>query len=279
MIKRILVALDPDTDTQVATRYAAEIARRYDAEVTGLAVVDLGHIESGSRGGGIGSMYYAEKLRDALTEETRNKAHDLVQSFEEHMRASGVRFNDHVREGVPFERIVEDMKFHDLLIVGDDPHFFYGRPEQRTDTLAHIVKRTVSPTFIVESTYEPVERVLVAYDGSDAASSTLQRFIHLQPFGTEVELELLSVYESNQQEAELYLDLARGYLESHGFSVRASARKGSDPHEHIIEHAQSFGADVVVAGAHSVSKLREFVFGSTTTKLLEHCPVSLFLYH
>ena len=41
MIKKILVALDADSDTPVATRYAADIARRYAAEVTGLAVVDM----------------------------------------------------------------------------------------------------------------------------------------------------------------------------------------------------------------------------------------------
>ena len=57
MIKKILVALDPDMDTPVATRYAADIAQRHDAEVTGLAVVDMGSIEASSRGGGIGSMY------------------------------------------------------------------------------------------------------------------------------------------------------------------------------------------------------------------------------
>ena len=63
MIKRILVALDTDSDTPSATRYATEIASRYDAELTGLAVVDTGSIDAGSRGGGVGSMYYAEKLR------------------------------------------------------------------------------------------------------------------------------------------------------------------------------------------------------------------------
>ena len=82
MIKRILVALDPDSDTPVATRYAAEIARRHGSHVVGLAVVDTGQIEAAGRGGGVGSMYYAEKLKENLTEETRQKAHELIKSFE-----------------------------------------------------------------------------------------------------------------------------------------------------------------------------------------------------
>ena len=41
MLKRILVALDPDQDTPVATRYARELALRHGAHVSGLAVLVL----------------------------------------------------------------------------------------------------------------------------------------------------------------------------------------------------------------------------------------------
>ena len=82
MIKRILVALDPDSDSLVATQYAIRIARETGASITGLAVVDTHMIESSSRGGGIGSMYYAEKLRENLTQETRDHARKLIADFE-----------------------------------------------------------------------------------------------------------------------------------------------------------------------------------------------------
>ena len=77
MIKHILVALDPDSDTPIAIRYASDIAGQYNAEVVALAVVDTGIIESETRGGGIGSMYYAEKLRENLTEDTRARAGEI----------------------------------------------------------------------------------------------------------------------------------------------------------------------------------------------------------
>ena len=78
MIKRILVALDPDSDSRIATRYAVQIAQQTDARITGLAVVDTKTIEVSARGGGIGSMYYAEKLRENLTQETRDQARRLI---------------------------------------------------------------------------------------------------------------------------------------------------------------------------------------------------------
>lgn len=55
MIKRILVALDPDNDTPVATRYAIRLAKRFDASVTGLAIVDKSNIDSAIVLGGYGT--------------------------------------------------------------------------------------------------------------------------------------------------------------------------------------------------------------------------------
>lgn len=81
MLKRILVALDFDSDTSIATRYAIEIAQRCGAEVTGLALVDRKGIEAESSGAGLGAMYYAEKLQHKLSAEARAQAQHLLRDF------------------------------------------------------------------------------------------------------------------------------------------------------------------------------------------------------
>ena len=277
MIKKILVALDPDSDTPVATRFAMDIARRCDAEITGLAVVDMGSIESSSRGGGIGSMYYAEKLREQLTADARKKAQDLIGAFDGLVRDSGVRFSELVQEGVPFERIVEDMKVHDLLIVGQEPHFFYSHPKEATATLARIVRLTVGPTLIVHRTSRTVKKVLVAYDGSTAAARAMRSFVLCRPFGNELDVRVLAVYKDDPHESELFLHLADDYLKAHGFDAHVMAVNSSDINAVIMEQVAGFEADLVVAGAHSKSTLRAMAFGSTTRHLVANCPVPLFL--
>ena len=207
MIKKILVALDPDMDTPVATRYAADIAQRHDAEVTGLAVVDMGSIEASSRGGGIGSMYLMEKVQANLTAEARAVARQLTEAFQKAMEASGVASDIEVEEGVPFERIVEDMKYYDLLVVGNEPHFFYSHPEQKTKTLVQIVKNTIGPTLVVPDAYRSVSRVLVAYDASSASARALRRFVHLQPFGTKLSVEIVNIHDKGEREVDWYVAL------------------------------------------------------------------------
>lgn len=279
MIKRILVALDTDSDTPVATRYASEIADRHDAEIVGLAVVDTGQIEAASRGGGVGSMYYGEKLKENLTEETREKAAELLSEFHAALKGTGIPHVETVEEGVPFRRIIEDMKYHDLLVIGRTPHFFYGHPEEKTKTLAKVVNETTAPTLVVGDVHRPVERVLIAYDGSEAASRTVKYFTHLKPFGADVKIDALHVHRGDERESRLILGLLASYLEKHGFVVGQTSIREDGVAEQISEYARDSGVDIVVAGAHSVSMLRKLAFGSTTQKLLNECPTPLFLYH
>ncbi len=280
MIKRILVALDPDSDTPVAIRYAADIARHTDAEVNGLAVVDLENIEAEARGGGIGSMYFADKLRAKLTEETRAQARQLIEAFERALDGSGIQHSNLVEEGVPFRRILEDLKYYDLLVIGREPHFFYGNPAQETEVLANIIHDGVAPVFVVGTEHRPARRVLVAYDGSPAAARAMQYVVRHKPFGPEASFEVVHVYDGEEKESELMLRLVRDYFAAHGIEAK-TANMGGGGHvaDQIIAHAEQSGADVVVAGSHVVSKVRRLAFGSTTADLLQRCTLPLFLHH
>jgi nucleotide-binding universal stress UspA family protein len=277
MIKKILLAIDSDQDSNIAAKYAINLARRHDALVNCLAVIDLQSIESSTRGGGIGSFYYAEKLQEKLTDETRTLARKLMAEYEQIMVEAGIRHGEFIREGVPFERIVEDMKVHDILIVGKDPHFFYAHPKKDTHTVARVVKRTIAPTLVVDSVYRDVKRVVIAYDGSDAAARAISRFVHLQPFGQNVAVDLLSVYQKDSSDVELMLNLMKEFISEHGFACNSVALSGSRTSDEIIKYVDETSTDLLVAGAHAVSAIKRITFGSTTAGLMSNCTIPVFL--
>lgn len=285
MIKRILVALDPDEDTPIATRYAAEIARRFDAEVAGLAVVDTGTIaRQVGPGGAVGATYYVEKTRKQIVDKAREAGEELVSNFGSALSAEGVRHGKRLEEGVPADHVIEDMKYNDLLVIGRTPHFFYHQPDRESDTLSQVVKRGVSPTLVVGQERRKVENVLVTYDGSDPSARTLQRFAQLQPFGRDVSVHLVNVHTGDSKgSARLsgqLLGHAAAFLKAHGFdSVTEASMVGSDPASAILDEATRAKADLIVAGAHSVSAVRRMAFGSTTHTLLSTCTIPLFLFH
>ena len=280
MIKRILVALDPDSDSKVAIQYAISIARKTGARITGLAVVDTKNIEASSRGGGIGSFYYADKLRENLTQETRQEAQRLIGAFEKAVEGSGVQHLEVVEEGVPFLRIVEDMKYHDILIMGCDPHFFYGHPKMRTDTLAGVFHHTVGPTVVVPKEFRPVSRVLYATNGENSSSRALRRFIELNPFGPEINIDVLFVHEKdNRADAELHLELTKDYLADHGFEARVWGTIGSDKAEQILAKAEELGSDLIVAGSNTVKGLTGYNMSRTTDRLTANHRIAVFIQH
>ncbi|GMQ83081.1 MAG: universal stress protein [Rhodothermia bacterium] len=279
MIRRILIALDLDSDTTIATHYALEVARRFSVRLTGVAVVDMGSIEDSSKGGGIGSMYYAEQLREKLTTEAREKARMLTESFSKMVEEAGVEHVEIVEEGVPFQRIVEEMKYHDLLIIGNDPHFFYSHPKQHTHTIANVVQKTIGPTLVVSNTYREVKHVLIANDGTNESARAVRQFIHLEPLGKDLDITIINVYQSESTESELILKMSKSFLEEYGFTAEVLSVADSDPKTCILQHAQSFEADLIVMGAHTKKTLTSHKLGAATSHLLGHSEIPLFIDH
>ena len=284
MTQRILVVLDPDSDTPVATDTAIDIARRHQAVLTGLAFVDKDSIGADTMGGGIGSYYYAEKLRETLTDETRQRARELLAAFNERVEAAGVRHSDdRVGEESLVKSLLTEMQTHDLLVAGRESHFYYAEPEHRTHTLAKVLEEGAAPMLIVGGQPVEVRRVAVAYDGSAPSARALQKFAQLAPFGTNLDVEVVHVRGSSDEDrlaSERLREDAAGYLRAHGYErVATTGVESSDPADRILELAQGDRADLVVSGAYAKKGFRKLVFGSSATKLLDDAKVPLFLYH
>jgi len=284
MLRRLLVALDPDPDSSLATRYAILLAKRFDAELFGLAVVDTKSINAEISGGSIGAIYYADQLRRYLSNRALDTGKKLINSFKEAVDEAEVKHAEWVKQGVPFKRIMEDMKYHDMLVVGRNSHFLYNRPEERTKTLAKVVKDGVAPVLVVGDTYRAIDKVLIAYDGSDASARSMQCFAHIQPFGDNISLDIMHVRPGNsdiqKKESDLLLSLSCDYMKAHGFNhVVGKSLENGNAGDQIITYADDNNVDLIVAGAHSVSAIRRVTFGSTTYALLEESSYPLFLYH
>lgn len=282
MIKRILVALDPDGDTPVATRFAIRLAKRFDASVTGLAIVDTRNIDSAIAVGGYGTEALGNVVWSEMAEETQVIADKLLTNFKHEVEKAGVRHRDIKKQGASFELIIEEMKYHDLLIVGRDSHFFYNRPEEDTGTLAKVVKNGNAPALIVTEEYRDVEHVMIAFDGSGPAARTLKGFVHLLPYGKDIEIEMVIIAEGNSMEdmdrASTILNQAETYLKEHGFYyISKSVLEKGKPGERILNMQLEKKPDLLLIGAHSVSAVQRAAFGSTTHYMISNSRGPLFL--
>lgn len=282
MIKRIVVALDPDSDTPVATRFAIRLAQRFDASLTGLAVVDISNIHSVIGVGGHGAEISGRQIWAEMAEDTREVAEKLLKNFKNSVEKANVRYRDIKKHGASYEVIIEEMKYHDILVIGRDSHFFYNQPEKDTKTLAKVVKGGEAPTLVVTDEYRDVERIMVAFDGSGPAVRTLKGFVHLLPYGKDIEIELVHVAEGSSIEqmdkASSILKQAENYLKEHNFSyITKVVLESGNPGERILARQIEKDPDLLLLGAHSVSAFRRETFGSTTHHMITHTKGALFL--
>ncbi len=282
MIKRIVVALDPDEDTKTAIKYAIRLSRRFDATLTGLAVVDIGNVHAVIGVGGYGSDVYAMDSVEDLTGDTEKVADELLKAFVNSAERENLRHDQIKEQGAAAERIIGQMKYHDLLIAGRDTHFFYNEPDKNTDTLAQVVKNGVSPVLVATDLYEEVEKVLIAFDGSAAAARSLKSFVHLLPYGKDVEIDLVGIIESKAREEDQAksesLDQAERYLRIHNFNyINKLKRQGEKPGTVLLQMQEEMEPNLVVLGAHAVSAIRRATFGSTTHDLITATRKPLFL--
>jgi nucleotide-binding universal stress UspA family protein len=280
MIKRIVVALDPSEDTSVAIQYSIRLAKRFQASLSGLAVVDVSNIPFNAGIGALDMEYYGEEIWEGLTRETKEVATRLLETFQNEVEKAGVRHRKVKREGASWERIVEETKYHDLLVIGRDSRFFYNEPQRDTKTLAKVVKNGVSSTLVVTDEYRDVERVMVAYDGSAAAARSLKSFIHLLPYGKDIEIDLVYVREgTDSMKGSVYaIDQAAEYLKEHNFRyIQKVVIHRGVPSNTLLELQKERKPDLILIGAHSVSALRRVTFGSNTHTMITQTDTPLFL--
>lgn len=280
MIKRILVALDPDSDTPTATAFARRIGSAVSAEVTGLAIVDTQSVMASAKGGGIGSMYLVEKVRSRLLDEARTVAKDLVESFADDFESGfGGKVSSQILEGEPLDQLSQEMNYHDVLVIGSRPHFFYSHPEEISLTLQSAIQTVVGPVLVIpEDASAEVTNVLVAYDGSRESARALRSFLYLMPFGTAVSVNLINVHESGDAtRSKLLLREAESYCEVHGLNASTYSLHGTEPTEAILDAAARFKSQLVVVGANFVAPLSRMLFGSTTKSIVGNAKLPLWV--
>ena len=130
--------------------------------------------------------------------------------------------------------------------------------------------RTVMMVPYIQKDARPIERVLIAWNGSREAARAA---FDAMPFLLDAkEVEILSVdarSDMNQSAdlagSELGVTLAR-----HGIKVNANnLESGGKPVGAVIENrASDFSADLLVMGAYTHSRIRERIFGGATKTLL-----------
>lgn len=132
-----------------------------------------------------------------------------------------------------------------------------------------------------ESPFPKVGRAVIAWDASVEAAKAVRDAIGLLQGAREVHAILIDPEPSFEGHGpEPGADIA-AYLSRHGVSttVHKLPREGRDVAEVIRRSVIDIDADLLVMGGFGHSRLRERIFGGTTTSILKNPPVATLMAH
>ncbi len=191
----------------------------------------------------------------------------LREEFERRCREAGIPGALAVDVGKVSTLLCDRSHWTDLLTLslnfppGDAP------AEKLRSGLRVVVQRCPRPILAVPQQTYPLERALLAYDGSPKSEEALFVATYMaarwQPFS----LTVLSVQENNHVHADV-LQNARDYLEQYG--IRASyvletERKITDA---ILQTAEEKDVHLIIVGGYGYNAVLEVMLGSTLDQLL-----------
>lgn len=273
--RKILACVDNTPMAEVVTDYASWAARRLDAPVELLHVLER-HVELSrdqDHSGSIG-LDAQEKLMDRLTQEdaertrsAREQGRVLLSVLRERAIRGGAAIVDsRLRHGDIEETLAEQQEGSRLLIIGRNAR---PKPDARAGLGKHlewVVRSATRPVLLVTEAFREPKRVLFAFDGSSVTRKGVD-MLAASPLLRGLQLQLLTAGGSGTADSRS-LDAAVSTLSASGIEASASVRPGS-PKEVIAGALAEGGIDMLVMGAYSHSPLRNLFFGSKTTEMLK----------
>lgn len=272
MVRSILVGIHGTPFSQSAVQFSLELAKKYRASLIGLGVVDVPNLcppESVPLGAGP----FKHERDEAVLKAAHEKIGQLLAEFTQRCAAAGVTCRTMKLEGDAAECLVTESQRADLLVVGKK-RMAEDDWEASSHTLHCILHQTARPVLCVPEKSVGGSPVLVAYDGSLQAAKALQLFVASGISGGR-EIHLLTVAEDGPAVAQRGVE----FLHAHGLQVHTHLEEENQAVEQILQTAKRLEAGLIVMGAYGQPRLREFVFGSVTKRVLRETEIPLFLYH
>ncbi|MBE9155598.1 universal stress protein [Nodosilinea sp. LEGE 06152] len=287
MAQRILLCTDGSPFAQSSYPYGAWLAKRLGASVDVLYVSDdRGRItaEASNLSGSIG-LGASESLLKKLVEveHERAKLHHqqaklILAAAEQILTTAGVESVKLIhRTGFLVDYLEKLEVDADLIVMGKRGESAQFAAGHLGANLERIVRASQRPCLITPRHYQPIERVLIAYDGS-LSSQAMLTFVAQSPLVKGLEIHVITVAKGADDAAAVAsLERAKHQLQATGWAPVCTLAEG-DPEAAIAQYCQTNAVTLLLLGAYGYSRMRHLVIGSTTAQVLRSTDLPVLVF-
>lgn len=269
-VSRLLVHLPESDHANSLILFAVELARRCEARVRGLTVVDTSQLEEYATTCESAAYAAFEQQRLEKGEEHRDR---VRAAFSLACLAAGLDFDLHRKLGRRLEILRGEAKCHDLSLTSMRLRANRQKGEMGSADVLELIVSGVSPLLVLRESSESLQRILLIQDNSAASSRTIRSFLS-QGLFPDANVRLLAVG-PNDDAAKQTL---RDGLDTIGDRLPnlESGYVVGKPAQVVPEYALQWEADLVVVGGQRRLPLVGSLLGETAGQVLNRTPAALY---
>lgn len=277
MVKTILIPTDGSDYGKTAIDYGIYIAKKLAAQLIGLHVVDVGLMQGpvfSDISGSIGLPPYQEFL-PVIEAGLNERAEAILKAFRERCEAAELYPEAMKIIGIIDETIIEEGKKTDwILLAQRGEHFHLTKGSILGSTAELVVRKSGKPVMVTPATYQDIESVALAYDGSPPADNALKLAVSLSEKAA-WPLTIICIT-GDQAVADKLHKKIEAYLEPFQIDCETIMIRGQEDRE-IMKFIREGSVELLVMGAYGHNRLRELLVGSTTSDVIRKSKIPVLL--
>lgn len=283
-MSKLIAVIDGSAYSASVCEHAAWIANRANSEVEVVHVLGRRDVSSepsnlsGSIGLGARSALLSElaelDAQKARLAQKRGRA--ILVDAEKLLSDRGVEsIHTRLRNGEIVETVQELGADANLIVIGKRGEGADFDTLHLGSNLERVARSTTKPVLVASRGFQPINRVLVAFDGGSSSLKAIEYFAQKAHYN-DLKVHLLNVgAESTPMRRQI--EGAVATLEAGGYAVSSEILAGQ-PETIIASTVESQSFDLVIMGAYGHSRIRNLIIGSTTTEMIRHCKVPVLLF-
>ena len=268
MIKNILFGVDGSPGGNTARDYAIDLARRLDARLEAVHVVDSRMLEFPVVAPQAGVIGWNPAAVNGLQQALRARGEALLAETSAIAEKAGIHITTAIEFGHPAQVFADIQSRTELVILGRQGEHSKTAPDITGSTMERFIRRADRPCLVTPAAFKPVGKILVGVDGSPSAGRALREAIELAN-ALKIPLVILSVAETESdlpraQQANLE---AHSIVRAHNCAAAALVAVGP-PATCLMQKAGETECDLVVLGSHGHGWIYDKLIGSVAAHVV-----------
>ena len=282
-MSKVLACIDGSVYTQSVRDHAIWAASRMSAPLEFLHTLDRhperaamrdlsGNIGLGSQDNLLAELAALDEKHSKLSQQ---RGREMLEHVTAYARSQGISsVEQRLRHGALVDTLTELESDVRLFVMGKrGEHADFAKMHLGSE-VERAVRAVHRPILIASRQFKPIERFLVAFDGSATTRKGVE-MIAGSPLFKDLHCHVLMVA-NETADARNQLQWANDVLAKAGIAVESSVRSGT-PESVIAEYVSADAIGMIVMGAYGHSRIRQLIIGSTTTAVLRTCLIPVLL--